>query len=123
MTIYKNDKAQPIAVCELAVEEKDLLVDLAGRTKIKDEAKNSLLLTLCWYFFIPHKRSGRLNTALRNSRCYKREHVNQGDATVGSRIHCIHYSLLTIPSRLVVQIVPVKDLSPPSAAIHSCLLR
>jgi hypothetical protein len=53
LTIYKDDKAQPIAVCELAVEEKDMLVDLAGRTKIKDDAKNSLLLTLCWYLFHP----------------------------------------------------------------------
>jgi hypothetical protein len=54
LTIYKQeDKKHPIAVCELAVEEKDMLIDLAGRTKIKDDAKYSLLLTLCWYLYHP----------------------------------------------------------------------
>ena len=54
LSIYKQqDKKNPIAVCELAVEEKDMQVDLAGKTKIKDDAKDSLLLTLCWYLFHP----------------------------------------------------------------------
>jgi len=54
LTIYKQeDKQHPIAVCELAIEEKDMLIDLSGKTKIKDDAKYSLLLTLCWYLFHP----------------------------------------------------------------------
>jgi hypothetical protein len=53
LTIYKTDIQHPVAVCELAVEEKDMLIDLAGKTKIKDDAKYSLLLTLCWYLFNP----------------------------------------------------------------------
>jgi hypothetical protein len=51
LTIYKEDKQHPVAVCELAVEAKDMQIDLAGKTKIKDEAKHNLLLTLCWYLF------------------------------------------------------------------------
>ena len=55
LTIYKDTKTNPIAVCEIAVDEKDMLIDLAGRTKLKDDAKNNLLLTLCWYLFHPSR--------------------------------------------------------------------
>lgn len=52
ITIYKESKDHPLAVCELSVEEKDMLVDLSGKNKaLKDDAKYSLLMTLCWYLF------------------------------------------------------------------------
>jgi hypothetical protein len=53
LTIYKKNKENPLAVCELAVEQKDMLIDLAGKPRLKDDAKNSLLLTLCWYLLHP----------------------------------------------------------------------
>jgi hypothetical protein len=53
ITIYRESKDQPLAVCKLSVEEKDMLIDLSGRPKIKDEAKYSLLMMLCWYLFHP----------------------------------------------------------------------
>lgn len=56
ITIYKESKDQPLAVCELNVEDKDMLIDLSGKNKsLKDDAKYSLLMTLCWYLFQPVK--------------------------------------------------------------------
>ncbi|MEI9945966.1 MAG: hypothetical protein WDN26_17315 [Chitinophagaceae bacterium] len=53
-TIYKESKDQPLAVCGFNVEEKDMLIDLSGKNKsLRDEAKYSLLMTLCWYLFQP----------------------------------------------------------------------
>jgi hypothetical protein len=65
LTIYKQeDKQHPIAVCELAVEEKDMLIELGGKTKIKDDAKFSLLLTLCWYLFHPTRTQRQMELSL-----------------------------------------------------------
>jgi hypothetical protein len=56
VTIYKESKDQPLAVCELKVEEKDILIDLSGKNKsLREDTKNSLLMTLCWYLFQPVK--------------------------------------------------------------------
>jgi hypothetical protein len=55
LTIYKESKNQPLAVCELAVGEKDMMIDLSGKTSLKEDAKFSLLMTLCWYLFYPAK--------------------------------------------------------------------
>jgi hypothetical protein len=54
-TIYKEFKDQPLTVCQVEVEEKDLFIDLSGNNKLRDEAKYSLLMTLCWYLFHPTK--------------------------------------------------------------------
>jgi len=53
VTFYKQSPEEPIAVCKMAVEEKDMLIDLSGKNKLKEETKNSLLMTLCWYLFRP----------------------------------------------------------------------
>ncbi|MET0394716.1 MAG: hypothetical protein ABW019_16340 [Chitinophagaceae bacterium] len=53
VTIYKQSKDQPLAVCELDVEEgSDMSV--AGRSS-QEATRSSLLLTLCWYLFQPVK--------------------------------------------------------------------
>lgn len=64
LTIYKENKETPLAVCELAVEQKDILIDLAGKTRLKDDAKNSLLLTLCWYLLHPTRTERPLEYSL-----------------------------------------------------------
>jgi hypothetical protein len=56
VTIYKTSKDQPLAVCELGVEEKESLLKFAGTNKaLKEDTRNSLLMTLCWYLFQPSK--------------------------------------------------------------------
>jgi len=42
VTIYKNSKDQPLAVCEL-------------NTTSSEDTRRSLLMTLCWYLFQPVK--------------------------------------------------------------------
>lgn len=64
LTIYKENKEEPLAVCELAVEPKDMLIDLAGKSRLKEDAKNSLLLTLCWYLFHPTQTQRPLEYSL-----------------------------------------------------------
>jgi hypothetical protein len=64
LTIYKENKEEPLAVCELAVEQKDMLIDLAGKSRLKDDAKNSLLLTLCWYLLHPAKAERPMELSL-----------------------------------------------------------
>ncbi|MEO5564747.1 MAG: hypothetical protein ABIR18_14975 [Chitinophagaceae bacterium] len=64
LTIYKESKDQPLAVCEVSVDEKDMLIDLSGQTKLKDDAKYSLLLTLCWYLFHPTRAQRPLEYSL-----------------------------------------------------------
>jgi hypothetical protein len=55
ITIYK-EKDQPLAVCQLNLEDSDMVIDLSGKNKtIKDETRYSLLMTLCWYLFEPVK--------------------------------------------------------------------
>lgn len=53
VTFYKESPEEPIAVCKMAVAEKDMLIDLSGTNRLKEETKNSLLMTLCWYLFRP----------------------------------------------------------------------
>ena len=53
--IYKEFKDQPLAVCEVAVEEKDMAIDLSGKSNLREEAKYSLLMMFCWYLFHPTK--------------------------------------------------------------------
>lgn len=54
--IYKETKDHPFAVCELDLEDKDMLIDLSGKNKsVKDDTRYSLLMTLCWYLFQPAK--------------------------------------------------------------------
>ena len=50
ITIYKESKDHPLAVCDLELEDKDMIIDLSGRNKsMKDDTRYSLLMTLCWY--------------------------------------------------------------------------
>jgi len=52
VTIYKESKDHPLAFCELDVDQKDMIIDLSGENKsLKDDAKYSLLMMLCWYLF------------------------------------------------------------------------
>jgi hypothetical protein len=51
VTIYKESKDQPLAVCSL---EKPRIGKL-----VRDDAHYSLLLTLCWYLFHPSKQQAR----------------------------------------------------------------
>jgi hypothetical protein len=56
ITIYKESKDHPLAKCDLNLEDKDMIIDLAGRNRsIKDDTRYSLLMTLCWYLFQPAK--------------------------------------------------------------------
>jgi hypothetical protein len=55
LTIYKESPDHPLAVCTLSVESRDLFIDLAGRNRLKDEAKYNLVMMLCWYLFQPAK--------------------------------------------------------------------
>jgi len=52
ITIYQESKEQPLAVCAIDADDKDLQIDLSGKTKaLKEDTKYSLLMTLCWYLF------------------------------------------------------------------------
>lgn len=54
VTIYKQSKDRPLAVCGLDVEAQNGLARLTANHKaIKEDTRNSLLLTLCWYLFQP----------------------------------------------------------------------
>lgn len=53
VAIYKESKDQPIAVCGLDVQEGNHSV-LPGRS-LKEDTRQSLLMTLCWYLFQPVK--------------------------------------------------------------------
>jgi hypothetical protein len=64
ITIYKESIDQPLTVCRLDVEEKDMLIDLSGKIKLKDDAKYSLLMTLCWYLFHPTKKERPLEYSM-----------------------------------------------------------
>lgn len=56
ITLYKESKDKPLAVCQLNLEDKDMLIDLSGKNRsIKDDTRYSLLMTLCWYLFQPVK--------------------------------------------------------------------
>ena len=56
ITIYKDKKDHPFAVCELDLDDKDIMIDLSGKHKsVKDDTRNSLLMTLCWFLFQPAK--------------------------------------------------------------------
>jgi hypothetical protein len=57
VTIYKDSKENPLAVCALNVESNGI----AGKDKlVRDDAHYSLLLTLCWYLFHPAKKERQL---------------------------------------------------------------
>jgi hypothetical protein len=58
ITIYKKTKEHPLAVCELNLDDKDMLIDLGRNKSVKDDTRNSLLMTLCWYLFQPAKTVG-----------------------------------------------------------------
>jgi hypothetical protein len=56
VTIYKESKGKPIAVCGLDVEGGNHSLDTFGKGKLfRDDAHYSLLMTLCWYLFQPAK--------------------------------------------------------------------
>lgn len=52
VTIYKESKDHPLAVCGLDVKRKDVLGNFRAN-KIDDDTYYSLLMTLCWYLFRP----------------------------------------------------------------------
>lgn len=52
ITIYQKSKEEPLAVCAINADDKDLKIDLSGKTKaLKEDTKYSLLMTMCWYLF------------------------------------------------------------------------
>jgi hypothetical protein len=63
VTIYKESKDQPLAVCELAVEKSTRLSAFSKDKLVRDDAHYSLLLTLCWYLFHPAKNERQLEVA------------------------------------------------------------
>jgi hypothetical protein len=68
ITIYKQVKDQPFAVCELDLDEKDIMIDLSGKHKsVKEDTRNSLLMTLCWFLFQPAKASAKKEIPLEYS--------------------------------------------------------
>jgi len=56
VTIYKESKSNPLAVCSLDVEGRNHSLDTFGKSRLfSDDAHYSLLMTLCWYLFHPVK--------------------------------------------------------------------
>jgi len=50
LAVYSDNlQNEPLAVCELAVEEKTLLQELEPNKPLRTKAHYSLLMALCWY--------------------------------------------------------------------------
>lgn len=63
VTIYKDSKDHPLAVCGLNVDKGKSLNTIGKDKSIRDEAHYSLLMTLCWYLFHPAKKETQLQVA------------------------------------------------------------
>lgn len=63
VTIYKESKDQPLAVCDLNIVPNDVLGSLRGK-KIDDDTRYSLLMTLCWYLFQPAVKASPLTYSM-----------------------------------------------------------
>jgi hypothetical protein len=63
VTIYKESKDQPLAVCGLNIEKGKSLKSFGKDKIIRDDAHYSLLMTLCWYLFHPVKKEDQLQVA------------------------------------------------------------
>lgn len=63
VTIYKDSKDHPLAVCELNVNKVPNLHTSDKEKIIRDDAHYSLLMTLCWYLFHPEAKLEQLQIA------------------------------------------------------------
>lgn len=65
VTIYKQSKDQPLAVCRLDVDEYNSLLKLTGNHKARrEDTRYGLLMTLCWYLFQPSKAERALEFSM-----------------------------------------------------------
>lgn len=61
VTIYKESKDRPLAICELNIHD-DLLAKKPGTKKpLQQKALFGLLIGLCWYLFNPAEKEKALN--------------------------------------------------------------
>lgn len=58
VTIYKDFREQPLAVCDWEVKRKDAMGILPAN-KIDETTHHGLLMTLCWYLLQPIQRINR----------------------------------------------------------------
>lgn len=55
LTIYKDSKDRPLAICEWNMPE-----EIRNNRALRDHARYSLLMTLCWYLFQPAGKENQL---------------------------------------------------------------
>lgn len=63
VTIYKESKEHPLAICGLNVDKGQNVHTLSKDKFIRDDAHYSLLMTLCWYLFHPAAKEEQLQIA------------------------------------------------------------
>lgn len=62
LTIYKESKDRPLAVCGLNIKDTDLLTKAGAKRPIPEKAFFSMLMSLCLYLFKPSEKEASLST-------------------------------------------------------------